>query len=192
MTERQRQAVLALPATENEVVRHHSLDADDLAAIGETRTPETRLGYALQFCALRFPGRYLRRGEVLPTVMLDHVAEQVGVGANALIGFARRGPTRYEQIAAIKRRHGFRDLTRPVRAELSTWLEVQALGMTDGHALLSRLLDEMRGRHVVIPGVSVVERMAATAMHAADSKVVADVSALLSTEARGSLDALLS
>jgi len=34
--------------------------------------------------------------------------------------------------------------------------------------------------------------MAAAAMHAADSKVVDGVSALLSAEARGSLDALLS
>jgi hypothetical protein len=41
MTERQREALLPLPDTEDEVVRHHSLDADDLAAIAEARTPET-------------------------------------------------------------------------------------------------------------------------------------------------------
>ena len=52
MTERQRGALLALPATEDEVVRHHSLGPDDLAAIAEARTPETRLGYALQLCCL--------------------------------------------------------------------------------------------------------------------------------------------
>ncbi len=52
---------------------------------------------------------------------------------------------------AIKRRHGFRDLTRPVRAELSAWLEVQALGMTDGHVLLGRLLDEMRADTLSYP-----------------------------------------
>ena len=82
MTRRQREALLALPATEEEVIRHHSLDADDLTAVAEARTPETRLGYALQLCALRYPGRHLQRGEVLPAVMLDHIAEQVGVGAD--------------------------------------------------------------------------------------------------------------
>ena len=35
MSEKQRQALLALPDTENEVVRHHSLDAVDLAAVAE-------------------------------------------------------------------------------------------------------------------------------------------------------------
>ena len=62
MTQRQRAALLALPDTEELVVRHHGLDAADLAAIGDARTPETRLSYALQLCALRYPGRHLRRG----------------------------------------------------------------------------------------------------------------------------------
>jgi TnpA family transposase len=75
MTERQREALLPLPDTEDEVVRHHSLSPTDLSAIAEARTAETRLSYALQLCCLRYPGRNLRRGEVLPAVMLDHIAE---------------------------------------------------------------------------------------------------------------------
>ena len=39
MTERQRAALLALPDSEAAVVRHHGLDAEDLAAIGTARTP---------------------------------------------------------------------------------------------------------------------------------------------------------
>ena len=49
----QRDALLALPEDETTVVRHHSLDVNDLAAINSARTPETRLGYALQLCCLR-------------------------------------------------------------------------------------------------------------------------------------------
>lgn len=124
MSERQRQALLALPDTEDEVVRHHILDAADLAAVAEAITPETRLSYALQLCCLRYPGRNLKRGEVLPAVMLDHIAEQIAVDAGVIAGFARRGPTRYEQLASIKRRHGFRDLTHPDRAEIARWLVV--------------------------------------------------------------------
>src|SRR3546814_8504210 len=66
MTEKQRAALLALPDTEEAVVQHHSLDAADLAAIADARTPETRLGYALQLCCLHYPGRHLRKGELLP------------------------------------------------------------------------------------------------------------------------------
>src|SRR3546814_967248 len=75
MTQRRRAALLALPDSEAAVVRHYGLDAEDLAAIGTARTPATRLSYALQLCCLRFPGRHLRAGELLPAIMLDHIAE---------------------------------------------------------------------------------------------------------------------
>ena len=159
MTERQRAALLALPDSEAAVVRHHGLDAEDLAAIGTARTPATQLSYALQLCCLRYPGRHLRAGELLPAIMLDHIAEQVGVDAGAVADFARRAPTRYDQLAAIKARFGFTDLSRPARGIMMNWLETEAMAIVDGRILLDRLLDELRTRRIVIPGVSVVERI---------------------------------
>ena len=192
MTERQRGALLALPVTEDEVVRHHSLTSDDLVAIAEARTPETRLGYALQLCCLHYPGRYLRRGETLPAVMLDHIAEQIDVSADVLAAFARRGPTRYEQIALIKRRHGFPELTHPLRKEVASGLAEAAIDLVDGRILIERLIDRLRAERIIIPGATVVERMAAEAMHAANRKVIADVDRLLSSDQRERFDALLS
>lgn len=58
MTERQRTALLALPDNEAMVVQHCNLDAADLSAVETARTPATRLGYALQRCCLRYPGRH--------------------------------------------------------------------------------------------------------------------------------------
>ncbi|MFL0415818.1 DUF4158 domain-containing protein, partial [Sphingomonas sp. 179-A 2A2 NHS] len=72
MIERDRAALLALPVDEEMVVRVHTLDAGELAGVATARTPETRLGYALQVCCLRYPGRHLRRGELVPATMLEH------------------------------------------------------------------------------------------------------------------------
>jgi len=191
MTERQRAEFLALPSTEEEVVRYYSLDDADLALITKTRTPATRLGYALQLCCLRYPGRYLRRGEVLPAVMLDYIAEQVNVDAGVIAEFARRGPTRYEQMALIKRNHGFRDLNHPQRAELATWLAEEAGGLSDGQALLERVADRMRAERIIIPGLSVIERMVASAMHRADKAFADSIQAQLDTLMRQRLEAVL-
>ena len=192
MTKTQREALLALPDTEDDVVRHHSLTADDLAAIATSRTPETRLGYALQLCCLRYPGRYLRRGELLPGMMLDHIAEQIGADSDAIALFARRGATRYEQLATIRQRHGFRDFIGPVRGEFAAWAACEAMGLTDGRILLDRLIERMRTERIIIPGISVIERMAAAAMHAADAAVITEVSSRLSDSQRLALDTLLS
>lgn len=192
MTRKQRDTILALPDTEAEVLRLYTLSSDDLAAVNQCRSPETRLSYALQLCCLRFPGRYLRRGELLPAVMLDHIAEQVKSNAEVIALFARRGPTRYEQLATIKQRHGFRDLTRPLRLELAAWAQEEAIGLTDGRVLLDRLIERMRAGRIIIPGISVVERLAATAMHSADLAAIAKIGALLSPPQSDQMDVLLS
>ncbi len=162
-----------------------------LAAINSARTPETRLGYALQLCCLRYPGRHLRRGELLPAVMLDHIAEQIGIDAEVIGGFARRTPTRYDQLLAIKARFGFTDLTKPMRATLRAWLEAEAVGLTNGRVLLGNFLDELRFRKIVISGITVVERMAAEAMHAAENRIIADIDNRLDPATHSRLDALI-
>ncbi|UWU19397.1 Tn3 family transposase [Rhizobium sullae] len=192
MTRKQRDALLTLPETEVEVLRHHMLGPADLAAVNQCRTPETRLSYALQLCCLRFPGRYLSRGELLPGIMLDHIADQVQADADVITLFARRGATRYQQLTSIKQRHGFRDLSRPLRDELTAWAQDEAVGLTDGRVLLDRLIERMRSARIIIPGISVVERLAATAMHSADLAAIAEIGALLSPPQCDQMDVLLS
>src|SRR3546814_2673270 len=140
MTERQRAALLALPDAEPMVVRHHGLDAEVMSAIGIARTPATRLSYALQRCFLRYPGLHLRAGELLPAIMLDHIADQIGVDAGVIADFARRTPTRYDQLAAIKARFGFSDLSQPVRASMMAWLAPEANPSLTGRFWLTECL----------------------------------------------------
>jgi TnpA family transposase len=66
VTKAQREALLLLPDTEEAFVRHYSLVAEDIEIISGYRTPETRLAFALQLCVLRYPGRVLRHGEIMP------------------------------------------------------------------------------------------------------------------------------
>jgi hypothetical protein len=66
-----------------------------------------------------------------------------------------------------------------------------ALKTTDGHAVLVALAEEMRRRRIIIPGISVAERMAAEAMHAADKIAVRLICERVPAEARARMDALL-
>jgi TnpA family transposase len=114
LTKAQRDALLLLPDTEEAFVRHYSLVAEDIEIISGYRTPETRLAFALQLCVLRYPGRVLRHGEIMPMHLLAFIAEQVGVSPDAIGGFARRPQTRYEHLAALRKRFGFSDLLSPL------------------------------------------------------------------------------
>jgi hypothetical protein len=50
------------PMDERDLARHHTLSDTDLAVIGKRRRPDTRMGFSVQLCYLRFPGRPLRSG----------------------------------------------------------------------------------------------------------------------------------
>ena len=68
-----------MPTREVTLIRHFTLAEDDLALVAKRKHPETKLGLALQLCALRYPGRLLRPGELIPAEPLAFIAEQVGV-----------------------------------------------------------------------------------------------------------------
>ncbi len=123
--------------------------------------------------------------------LLAFIAEQVGVSPDAIGGFARRPQTRYEHLAALRKRFGFSDLADARKAELKQWLAPIALKTADGHAVLVALAEEMRRRRIIIPGISVAERMAAEAMHAADKTAVRLICERVPAEARTRMDALL-
>ena len=76
--------------------------------------------------------------------------------------------------------------------ELAAWLAGEAIGLTDGKILIERLIIRMREQRIIIPGVSVIERMAGEAMHAADVSVTNDVHVLIDNEKRALLESLLS
>ncbi|MXG01956.1 DUF4158 domain-containing protein [Raoultella sp. Lac1] len=65
-TERQRAALFDLPTDELSLLKFYTLGDDDLENIRQRRRPENRIGFALQLCALRYPGRALAPGEMIP------------------------------------------------------------------------------------------------------------------------------
>src|SRR3712207_2636057 len=75
LTQAQLESLLALPATEADLVRHWTLDRADLAAADRRRGGHNQFGFALQLCALRYPGRFLRPGELIPLEALHFVAD---------------------------------------------------------------------------------------------------------------------
>lgn len=191
LTEEQRAALLALPEGEPELVRHWTLGADDLRAIVSGRRPHDRFGFAVQLCALRYPGRLLRPGKLVSHAPLAFVADQLDVDPEVLADYASRGPTRYEQLDTLRDVFGFRQLSRPARAELQTWLLPVALTTTSGAEFARMLLAEFRSRQIIVPGVTLVERMVAQALLDAERHVAELLTRNLTPGQRDMLDALL-
>ena len=142
---RQRAALFDLPTDEALLLRHYTLSDDDIDHIRVRRGGHNRLGFALQLCAFRYPGRILVVGEAIPLNVLRFIAAQLGMRAEDLDGYAVREETRREHLAEIRRIYGYRmfsgrcarDLKSGSRT-LKVWLENEAEAARSNEGLARR------------------------------------------------------
>jgi hypothetical protein len=191
LTKSQLENLFALPAAEADLTRHWTLSDADLAAIGRRRGSANQLGYALQLCAFRYPGRLLRPGDAIPEPALRFVAEQLRIEPEALRSYAARPQTRREQLDGLRQTFCFRMFGPGHGRELLSWLLPVALATTEASAIATALMEELRHRRIVAPGPSVVERLIAAALVLAERHVASQVTRALSPEQIAALDALL-
>lgn len=191
LTGAQLEALFALPIAEPDLIRHWTLDEVDLVAVDRRRGASNQLGYALQLCAFRYPGRLLRPGEAIPDEALRFVAEQIHVGADALAAYAARRQTRQEQLDELRNVFGFRMYAPGCGREMLTWLLPVALATTNALAITAALMGELRRRRIVAPGPSVVERLVAAVLVVAERHVAGQLTRNLSSAQTEALDALL-
>ena len=191
LTEAQLTNLLALPTAEPDLVRHWTLGDADLAAVNQRRRDRNRLGFAVQLCALRYPGRLLRPGELIPADALRFVAEQLGIHPDALASYATRFQTRYEQLGDLRTAFGFADLTPALRRDILGWLLPVALATTSASGIAQALMEELRRRSLIAPGPFVIEQLVAAALIMAERHVAGQLTRNLSPAQAEALDALL-
>jgi TnpA family transposase len=98
----QRTRVLGIPTEAAEMAKHYVLSTEDLALVRTKRRLSNRLGFAVQLCALRHPGRPLEPSEVPPAAMLAFGANQVGADPKLFGDYAHRAETRREHLLELQ------------------------------------------------------------------------------------------
>lgn len=94
-----RQALFDIPTDEGSLIRHYSLSPADRLENEVRRREHSRLGFAVQLCLMRYPGRALMANEIPPKAMLNYIAEQIGTAPASFDLYARREETRMNHAA---------------------------------------------------------------------------------------------
>lgn len=56
LTAAEKESLIAIPETEEELIRYYTLSETDLSIIRQHRGAANRLGFAVQLCCMRYPG----------------------------------------------------------------------------------------------------------------------------------------
>lgn len=192
LTERQRSALFDLPKDEPTLLRHYTLADDDLEHIRERRRPENRLGFALQLCALRYPGRALMPGELIPHEVLSFIGAQLGIAPDALLTYAARRQTRQQHMDGLRKIYGYKAFAGRGARDLRDWVFDEAEDARSNEDLAQRFVAQCRKMMTILPAVTTVERLCADALVAAERDVETRIADRLDVPMRERLDGLIS
>lgn len=191
LSKSQRARFEALPTDERDLIRLYSLSPKDQAEIRKQRQAHNKLGFAVQLCLLRYPGRSLISGEQVPTSLVAFVARQLGLRPEAFSKYALRDETRREHLAILQKKYGFVSFTESIQRDLAGWLLPLALRTDKGMVLVASLIQEMRRRCIIVPALSVIERLGSEVRRRAQRQIFKTLTNGLSKAQREKLDRLL-
>lgn len=187
----QRTRLFGISTEPAEMAKHSTLSAEDLALVRTKRRPGNRLGFAVQLCALRHPGRPLEPSEVPPAEMLTFVANQVGADPKLFEDYAHRAETRREHLLELQQHLRLRSF------HLADWRAFLQIGAnaawaTDrGEPIVQAMLAHLRTERVLVPAAAVLERIGLAARVRARKRAFQALAEGLTDTTREALENLL-
>jgi len=107
LTASEKESLIAIPESEEELIRHYTLIETDLSIIRQHRGAANRLGFAVQLCYLRFPGILLGPKEIPSNAVVEIISQQLKVSANLWEQFGLREQTRREYLLELQNIFGY-------------------------------------------------------------------------------------
>ena len=176
LTVAQREAFLTFPEQEENLLQYYTLSVRDLATVRQHRGDHNRLGFAVQLCYLRYPGRVLAENETPPAALLGIVAAQLQIQPALWDEYARRDETRREHLIELQHLYGFEPFTSRKYREVAQALLPLADQTHHAMVLVRAVIEQLRSQQVIIPPLSVIERLCAEGMLLETSATLTDES----------------
>ena len=191
LTPRQRSKLFDLPRERSTLMARYVLSHEDLITIRSRRGAANQLGFAIQLCAFRWPGRLISPGELIPREMLIFISNQLGFDEADIAGYGRRSTTRYQHSSALQKHYGYRAFAGKAKRELMTWLIHQAGATRMNVDLATSFLEKMRSKLIIVPRAATVERLCANALVQAENAAIRKIANRLDDNCRHRLSSLL-
>ena len=171
----------------------HLDDADRLLA-NARRGDHNRLGFSVQLATVRFLGTFLANPVEVPANVVNYLAQQLDISdVESLALYLERSPTHREHAGLIQRRYGYRDFSaQPEHWRFVRWLYDRAWVGTEGPSVLFDIATtQLLEQKILLPGVSVLERLVATVRERVAQRVWTLLSRLPDAEQCRQLNAIL-
>src|SRR6266487_1823927 len=148
------------PSPEQLALYFH-LDDRDRGLLEPRRHDHTRLGFALQLSTVRFLGTFLSDPIDVPHNVILTLASQLNIADPTVLSRYREGEMRRDHVHEIMQEYGYHDFAfQPEHFRFLRWLYTRAWWSEERLTVLFDLaMAQLIDRKVLLPGVSVLERV---------------------------------
>ena len=180
--------------TTDQLARFFYLDDADHALVARRREDHIRLGFALQLGTVRFLGTFLTDPTDVPPSVVSYMSPQLQIeDPSCLPRYLARRVTHHEHAQDITRRYGYRDFHAPREVfRLVRWLYTRAWLSAERPSVLFDLATARLVEHkVLLPGVTVLERLVASIRDRAATRLWQRLAQLPNADQQAKLEALV-
>lgn len=191
LSEAERDSLLALPESQDDLIQHYSFTAADMSLIRQRRGAANRLGFAVQLSLLRYPGFALASDTVVPEPAIQWIAKQVRSDAAVWPEYGECEKTRNEHLHELRAYLGLSPFGLADFRRLAHSLADLAMQTDKGIVLAGLALETLRQKRIILPALSVIERACAEAVLRANRRIYRTLNEPLERHHRRGLDNLL-
>ncbi len=191
LSDTERDSLLALPESQDELIQHYSFTEADMSLIRQRRGDANRLGFAVQLSLLRYPGYALGSDTKLPEPVLNWIAKQVRSNAAAWPGYGEREKTRNEHLHELRAYLGLSMFRLSDFRKLLHSLTDLAMQTDKAMILAAHALETLRQQRIILPALGVIERACAEALTRANRRIYRALITPLERHHKRALDNLL-
>ncbi|MFH8365791.1 DUF4158 domain-containing protein [Streptomyces sp. NPDC018031] len=150
-----------------------------------------RIGWAVQLGTVRYLGTFLDNPEQVPAVVVDYVAEQLGLDPAEFVGYGTR-ETRWDHQEQIREGYGYTKFEFDQWFALARWMYQRAwIGSERPTLLFDLATKRLVDKKVVLPGVTVLERLVSGSRERAEKRLWATLAAAPTEEQAAGLQGLV-
>ncbi|MDQ2769319.1 MAG: Tn3 family transposase [Bacteroidota bacterium] len=175
-----------------QLTRYFYLSPADAQFLAQRRRAANKLGCAVQLGTLRFLGTFLPEPTLVPAVVVEVLATQLGVDPAELASYRKRPNTWHEHQPRILAHLGYQPYDARQSFRLTRWLYAQVLTSTVRPSVLVDLATaHLIAQRVVLPGVTVLARLIARVRERTGRHLYRQLHTRLSEAQRAALEGVL-